>query len=169
MSSSEIVALISIVASFLIAVSSFVYNYFKSKQDRVFELDKLKQAQLHEDKTKRIEVLIIDIYDLMNTASNPKTSHRELENKTIRIKKTLLTYATGITIKKYNELMKISLNSIEEKRKILLLAQVILLLREDMGHSGETTPEDILRIILKSDEKTEKFLKELNLLEEVLN
>jgi hypothetical protein len=139
---------------------------FRNQLTTDLELMKINESQLHvhktEEFTKLVEVMITKLLDkqyVEKLGRDPKTQ-KEYNKTMLDLGTKLFFYASDETVKKFVEWRKYGLTAdtvnYEPKQIIILLAELIVLIRKDVGYSNtQCTKDDFLHIMLKDWDKYE--------------
>ncbi|MRX52360.1 hypothetical protein GJU41_00120 [Bacillus idriensis] len=133
---------------------------FRNQLTTDLELMKINESQLHIHKTqefsKLVEVLIINLTDrdYVRRLGTNQATQKEHNKKMLDLGTKLFFFASDETVKKFVEWRKYSLTvdspNYESKQVIILLAEIMVLIRRDLGYSEtECTKDDFLHIMLK--------------------
>ncbi|QHF56583.1 hypothetical protein Bateq7PJ16_0777 [Bacillus subtilis] len=132
---------------------------FRNQLTTDLELMKINESQLHIHKTqefsKLVEVLLISLTDkdYVRKLGSDKRIQKEHNKKMLDLGTKLFFFASDETVKKFVEWRKYSLTvdtpQYEAKQVIIILAELIVLIRKDLGYSQtECTKDDFLHIML---------------------
>lgn len=139
---------------------------FRNQLTTDLELMKINESQLHihktEEFTKLVEVMITKLLDkqyVEKLGKDPKTQ-KEYNKTMLDLGTKLFFYASDETVKKFVEWRKYALTAdtvnYEPKQIIILLAELIVLIRKDVGYiNTQCTKDDFLHIMLKDWDKYE--------------
>ncbi|MCY9204454.1 hypothetical protein [Bacillus atrophaeus] len=139
---------------------------FRNKLTTDLELMKINEAQLHIHKTEEfvrlIRLLIMNLTDkdyINDLATNEETKKEHIKSMT-ELGSKLFFFASDDTVKKFVEYRKQSLKSSEtedSEKLIVLLGELMVLIRKDLGYSQtECNKNDYLHILLNDWDKYEQ-------------
>jgi hypothetical protein len=133
---------------------------FRNQLTTDLELMKINESQLHihktEEFTKLVEVMITKLLDkqfVEKLGRDPRTQ-KEYNKTMLDLGTKLFFYASDETVKKFVEWRKYGLTAdtvnYDPKQIIVLLAELIVLIRKDVGYTDtQCTKDDFLHIMLK--------------------
>jgi hypothetical protein len=139
---------------------------FRNQLTTDLELMKINESQLHihktEEFTKLVEVMITKLLDkqyVEKLGRDPKTL-KEYNKTMLDLGTKVFFYASDETVKKFVEWRKYGLTAdtvnYDPKQIIILLAELIVLIRKDVGYiNTQCTKDDFLHIMLKDWDKYE--------------
>ncbi|MEA3319428.1 MAG: hypothetical protein U9Q88_05305 [Bacillota bacterium] len=140
---------------------------FRNQLTTDLELMKINESQLHihktEEFTKLVEIMITKLLDkqyVEKLGRDPKTQ-KEYNKTMLDLGTKLFFYASDETVKKFVEWRKYGLTAdsanFDPKQIIILLAELIVLIRKDVGYSDtQCTKNDFLHIMLKDWDRYER-------------
>ncbi|MGG4549390.1 hypothetical protein ABER02_16635 [Rossellomorea marisflavi] len=132
---------------------------FRNQLTTDLELMKINESQLHIHKTqefsKLVEVLLFRLTDkdYVKKLGSDKRTQKEHNKSMLDLGTKLFFFASDDTVKKFVEWRKYSLSAdspqYNPKHAIIILAELIVLIRQDVGYSQtECTKDDFLHIML---------------------
>ncbi|TQR14726.1 hypothetical protein [Psychrobacillus soli] len=133
---------------------------FRNKLTTDLELMKINESQLHIHKTqefaKLVEYLLLNLTDkdYVRKLGTDQKTQKEHNKKMLDLGTKLFFFASDVTVKKFVEWRRYGLTvntpNYESKQIIILLAELIVLIRKDLGYSEtQCTKDDFLHIMLK--------------------
>ncbi|CAH0314779.1 hypothetical protein [Peribacillus simplex] len=140
---------------------------FRNQLTTDLELMKINESQLHIHKTqefsKLVEVLLLSLItdkDYVRKLGTDKKLQKEHNRKLLDLGTKLFFFASDETVKKFVQFRKYSLSvgtpEYESMQNIIILAELIVLIRKDLGYSNtECTKDDFLHIMLTDWDKYE--------------
>ena len=140
---------------------------FRNQLTADLELMKINESQLHihktEEFTKLVEVLITKMLDkqfIEKLGKDPRTQ-KEFNKTMLDLGTKLFFFASDETVKKFVEWRKYGLaadtSNFDPKQTIILLAELMVLIRKDVGYTDtQCTKDDFLHIMLKDWAKYEQ-------------
>lgn len=133
---------------------------FRNQLTLDLELMKINESQLHIHKTqefaKLVEYLLLNLTDkdYVRKLGNDQRIQKEHNKKMLDLGTKLFFFASDETVKKFVEWRKYSLTvdspQYDPKQILILLAELIVLIRKDLGYRDtECSKDDFLHIMLK--------------------
>ncbi|MFE4812810.1 hypothetical protein ACFQ9Y_16975 [Peribacillus simplex] len=139
---------------------------FRNQLTTDLELMKINESQLHIHKTqefsKLVEVFLLNLTDkdYVRKVGTDRKLQKEYNRKMLDLGTKLFFFASDETVKKFVDFRKYSLSvgtpGYESMQVIIILAELIVLIRRDLGYSNtECTKDDFLHIMLTDWNKYE--------------
>jgi hypothetical protein len=131
----DIITIISISSTTLIAVLTGLFSYLNRVREHRFEIDKIVKTELYGLKMNALVEITQDIQHLMMLGIAETLDVNDIIETVNRIKANLFTYGTDDQMTLFDNLWYyLNEGAAQEKEKMATLAMLIRSLRKDMGH-----------------------------------